>query len=330
MTLCLGIESTAHTFGASVVKKEGGDPLILSNVRDLFTTKTGGLVPAKLSEHHVRVGPDIVRKALGEAGVSIQDIDLISYARSPGIGHALRIGAGVARSLALRYKKPLVGVNHCVAHLEIGRVQGHEDDPVLLYASGANTQVIAREGGAYRIFGETLDLGVGNFLDTVARLLGLGFPGGPKLERLAADYDGPLLELPYAVKGMDVSYSGMQTAVRKLIERGEKPAAIAFAVQETAFSMLIEVAERALAHTQKDALVLGGGVACNACLQEMCRIMCEARGARYFCPEKQFLVDNGAMIALLGLELFGKGITHIPSKAGIDPYERTDEVPVRV
>lgn len=325
--LCLGIESTAHTFGASVLRDDEGARIILSNVRDLFTTDSGGLVPAKLSEHHVRVADAVIRQALADAGVGITDIGLISYSRSPGIGHALRIGAGMARSLSLRHDIPIIGVNHCVAHLEIGRVLGNEKDPLLLYASGANTQVIAREGGRYRIFGETLDLGIGNFLDTVARLLGLGFPGGPKIEALAQRWEGPLLDLPYSVKGMDISLSGMQTLIKRLIADGVPHEQIAFSVQEVAFAMLVEVSERALAHTQKEALVLGGGVACNRRLQQMASMMCESRDVRFFAPEKQYLVDNGAMIGLLGLEMYHQGARHEVRSSGIDPYERTDEAP---
>ncbi len=320
--IVLGIESTAHTFSVGIVH----DGQVLSNVRKTLTTTTGGLIPAKLSEHHMKVFFDVVLESLFQAGVAVSDVSLIAYSRAPGIGHSLRIGAGVARSLSLRYDIPVVGVNHCVAHLEVGRVFSGKDDVVLLYASGANTQILAREGGAYRVFGETLDLGVGNFLDTVARLLGLGFPGGPKLEVLAQQYSGPLLDLPYAVKGMDVSFSGIQTAVRRMTDDGVEPSAIAYSVQEVVFAMLVEVSERALAHTEKDCLVLGGGVACNKRLQEMCRMMCDARGVSFFTPENEFLVDNGAMIALLGARVFAESGAVAVSDADIDPYERVESV----
>lgn len=327
---CLGIESTAHTFGASIVRVEDdGSRTILSNARDMYSTESGGMVPAELSEHHVEVWPAVVSDALEEAGITMRDVDLVSYSRAPGIGHALRIGAGVARSLAARYDTALVGVNHCVAHLEIGRVLSGEEDPVLLYVSGANTQVIALEGGAYRVFGETVDIGVGNFLDTVARAMGLGFPGGPLIEELAASYDGELVELPYAVKGMDVSFSGVQTAVRTMVDQHKHShAALAYAIQEHAFAMLVEVAERALAHTGKSSLVIGGGVGCNDRLVQMCELMCAERDVSFFAPDKQYLVDNGAMIALLGVRVFSS-VGGVPvSETGIDPYERTDDVPV--
>src|SRR3989344_1992468 len=177
--LCLGIESTAHTFGAAVVTGKGK---ILSNVRDLYTTESGGLIPAKVAIHHVDCCAQVVRQALLEANITAKDIDLISFSQSPGIGHCLRIGCMAAKSLALQLAVPLIGVNHCIAHLEIGRLLCKAKDPVMLYVSGANTQVIAYEAGLYRIFGETLDIGVGNFLDAFARTLNLGFPGGPKIE----------------------------------------------------------------------------------------------------------------------------------------------------
>lgn len=320
---CLAIESTAHTFGAAVVESDSWN--VLSNVRRLFTTEEGGLIPTELSEHHVSCARDVVVEALEKASLTIKQIDLIAFSQSPGIGHALRIGGGFARCISIRHNIPLVGVNHCVAHLEIGRVLGNLDDPVLLYASGANTQVIALENGRYRVFGETLDVGVGNFLDSVARDFDLGFPGGPKLEALAKNFEGPLLELPYAVKGMDVSFTGMQTKVSRLHEEGESKEALAYAIQEHAFAMLLEVSERALAHTKKQSLVLGGGVACNERLQEMCERMCADRKIAFFVPEKQFLVDNAAMIAILGIKVFEQRGQTNPADAAIQPYLRTEE-----
>jgi N6-L-threonylcarbamoyladenine synthase len=327
--ICLAIESTAHTFAAAVISQEAGEVSIDSSIRDMYTTEDGGMIPRELSEHHVSCWKTVVQSALTQAGVSMDDIELLAYSRSPGFGHALRIGSGVVRCLAARYDIPVVGVNHCVAHLEIGRVLSDESDPVLLYASGANTQIIALEGGAYRVFGETLDIGVGNFLDTIGRLLGLGFPGGPKIEQLALQYDGELIDLPYVVKGMDVSFSGIQTHIRTMIDQ-EKfgPEAIAYATQEYVFAMLVEVAERALAHTGKSSLVLGGGVGCNARLQEMCRQMCSARKVSFFAPEKQYLVDNAAMIGVLGISHAKQYGTLSVSEIDFDPYERTDQAPV--
>ena len=226
---------------------------------------------------------------------------------------------------ACELKLPIVPVNHCVAHLEIGQSVGAHD-PVLLYASGANTQIIAYAGGKYRIFGETLDIGIGNFIDKFARHIGVPFPGGPKVEEFAKG--GKYIELVYSIKGMDVSFSGMQTKLMQLYDRGAKKEDLCFSIQETAFAMLVESAERALAHTGKKELVLGGGVACNARLQEMCKIMCKERGAKFFCPDKSLLTDNGAMIAYTGEVMYNKGAGFSYDKIDISPRERTDEVDV--
>lgn len=323
--ISLGIESTAHTFAASVVDK---DWKVMSNVIDSFTTESGGMIPGKVADHHVEVCGRVVQKALDDAGKSIKDMDLISFSQGPGLGHCLRIGAMAARSLAILHNKPLVGVNHCIAHLEIGRALTRAKDPVLLYVSGANTQVIAYEGRRYRIFGETLDNGIGNFLDSFAREMGLGFPGGPKVQKLA-EKGREFVELPYNVKGMDVSFGGLLTNLKQKIGKGYRKEDLCFSVQETVFAMMTEVAERALAHTMKTELVLGGGVACNSRLQEMCRIMCKERGAKSYVLENQFNIDNAAMIAIAGIMMHSAGIELDPKEADIKPYERTDDIEVR-
>jgi len=299
--MILGVESTAHTFGVAVVDMDGE---ILSNVKDSYTTESGGMIPLDVRKHHARVSGELYEKALSEASVGEDEIVCVAFSNAPGLAPCLLEGMEFVKRVASRLGVPVVCVNHCVAHLEIGESVGARD-PVMLYASGANTQVIAYEAGKYRVFGETLDLGVGNFIDTVARFMGLGFPGGPRIQQMAAEYEEEgggvraegLLELPYSVKGMDVAFSGMQTKIRNLLDKGEDKDKIAYSLQEVVFAMLVEVAERALAHTGKKELLLGGGVACNSRLQEMCKIMCKERGCKFFVPEKSLLVDNGAMIA---------------------------------
>ncbi len=323
--LCLGIETTAHTFGASVVDSSGG---VLSNIIDAYKTKKGGIVPSQAAEHHVDVCGDVVKNALQAAKLSIKDINLISFSQGPGIGHCLRIGAVMARALSIRNKIPIIGVNHPVAHLEIGKLRTGAEDPVMLYASGANTQVIALEGGRYRVMGETLDNGVGNFIDSFARELGLGFPGGPKIEELAKKSKN-YIELPYTVKGMDVSFGGLQTNLKDKIKSGRhSKEGLCFSVQETVFAMLLEVSERAMAHADKKELLLGGGVGCNKRLQEMADMMCKDRGAKFFVPEKQFLIDNAAMIAWLGILEHKAGRRQSLKDTAIRPYWRVDEVEV--
>ena len=323
--LCLGIESTAHTFGISVVddKKK-----VYSNVRNLFTTESGGMVPAQVADHHVEVCDSVLKEALEKARIKLKDIDVIAFSQSPGLGHCLRIGAFFARSLASMLDKPLVGVNHCIAHLEVGSLCTEAKDPVLLYASGANTQIIAYDGGKYRIFGETLDIGVGNFLDSFARYAGLGFPGGPKIYELSLK-GKDFIELPYSVKGMDVSFGGLLTNLKQKLDSGKyKLEDLCHSLQETVFAMLLEVSERALAHCDKKELLLGGGVACNKRFQEMAGIMCKEYGARCFIPANEFLVDNGAQIAWLGILMHKSGINTDIEDSAIKPYERTDDVDV--
>lgn len=322
--IVLGIESTAHTFGASIMK--GGK--VLCNEKDSFITDEGGMIPAKVAEHHVDVCDVVFRRALEKSGIKAKEIELIAFSNSPGLGHTLRIGAAFARSVALRLNKPLVPVNHCIAHLEIGRLLTNSEDPILLYASGANTQIIAYEAGKYRIFGETLDIGVGNFIDSFGRELGLGFPAGPKIEKLASEGKN-YVKLPYSVKGMDVAFGGMLTNLKKKIKEGNfSKEDLCYSVQETVFSMLVEVTERALAHTGKSEVILGGGVACNKRLQEMCKAMCEQRNAKCYWPENQFLVDNAAMIALTGLLKYSCEHTDYIESSAIDPYQRTDDVEI--
>ncbi|MBS3176639.1 bifunctional N(6)-L-threonylcarbamoyladenine synthase/serine/threonine protein kinase [Candidatus Woesearchaeota archaeon] len=324
--LCLGIESTAHTFGVGIVALKKGKCVVLANEKDLFRTEKGGFIPAEVAKHHVEVCDVILKRALEKANVNMRDIDLISYSQSPGIGTTLEVGCNVAKSIALIFRKPLVGVNHCIAHLEIGRALCKAKDPVLLYASGANTQVIAYEGKKYRIFGETLDGGIGNYLDKFAREIGLGFPGGPKIEQLALQ-GKKFISLPYSVKGMDVSFGGIFTNLKQKYDTKKFTTEdLCFSLQETVFAMLIEVAERAMAHTGKKELLLGGGVACNKRLQEMATLMCKERGAKAYWPEQQFLVDNGAMIAWLGILSFKAGNRLEIKDADTNPYLRTDQI----
>ena len=322
MTTILGIESTAHTFGAAVVK----DGKILSNIKDSYTTEKGGLIPMEAAKHHVLVAEDVLQNAIDEAGITINKIDAIAFSNAPGLAPCLLEGMKFAKKLAIEWNIPVVPVNHCVAHLEIGKIVGVKD-PVMLYASGANTQIIAYASGKYRVFGETLDNGVGNFIDGFARYVGLGFPGGPKIAKIALKSE-KYIELPYSIKGMDVSFGGMQTKLKQLYDSGKYSLDdLSFSLQETVFAMLVEAAERAMAHTGKKELLLGGGVGCNKRLQEMCEVMCKERGAKFFCPPNSLLVDNAGMIAYLGEIMFDAGIKEKDlEKVNIYPRERTDDV----
>lgn len=324
--IVLGIESTAHTFGIGIVK----NGKVLSNVKRSFSTKKGGMIPTEVAKHHFENKNEVYFEALDKAGLKDNKIDVIAFSQGPGLAPCLIEGMKFVKELSKKLNKSVVGVNHCIAHLEIGKLTGAKN-PVMLYASGANTQVIAYEAGKYRVFGETLDIGVGNFIDNFARYAGIGFPGGPAIEKLAKN-GKKLIELPYKVKGMDIALSGILTNLKQKLDSGKyKLENLSYSLQEFVFSMLIEIAERALAHTGKKELLLGGGVACNSRLQEMAKIMCKERGAKFFCPEKNLLVDNGAMIAYLG-EIMYKNKSNVfinLDKLDIKPRQRTDDINVK-
>lgn len=328
----LGIESTAHTLSFGLINADG---IPFPSSTSTIKPEKGGIHPREAADHHKEAASRLLKDALDSQSLSSDDIGAIAYSQGPGLGPCLRIGASIARGLAAKFSVPLIGVNHCVAHIEIGRQQCGCDDPVLLYVSGGNTQVIARLEGKYRVLGETLDIGIGNMLDKFARAQGIPFPGGPVIEKLAREWieanpeasmDG--LELPYAVRGMDLAFSGVLTAALRLVENGMPLGAVCWSLQEHVFSACVEVAERALAHTGKTEVLLGGGVACNSRLRVMCELMSEEREAKSFAPPRMYCIDNGTMIGLLGwLELNSGRVTEYEESA-IDQYLRTDQTPI--
>jgi universal protein Kae1 len=326
--LCLGIEGTAHSLGIGIVEAENDRCKLITNLIKMYAPEKGGIHPREAANHHAEWLPVLIQQALDKASLQAKELDLIGFSQGPGLGPCLRTVATGARALALSLKKPILGVNHCIAHMEIGRATTRTKDPVLLYVSGANTQVIAFAEGRYRVFGETLDIGLGNLLDKFAREFDLAFPGGPRVEQLASG-GKKYLPLPYLVKGMDVAFSGILTASYKLVKKGERVEDVAYSLQETAFAMLTEVTERAMAHLEKREVLLGGGVVCNQRLREMVSIMAKERGARAFVPKKELCVDNGAMIAWLALLMHLAGLKQKISETTINQRFRTDQVGVK-
>jgi len=320
--ICLGIEGTAHTVGVGIVDH---DCKVLANLMKMIDGSKGGIHPREAANHHAENIVPLMHEAVSKAGISYEDLGLVAFSQGPGLGPCLRTAATAARALSQTLGVDLVGVNHCVAHLEIGRKVTGCEDPALLYASGGNTQVIAHSGGRYRVFGETLDIGIGNMIDKFGREAGLPFPSGPHLERLAKD-GKKLLELPYSVKGMDVAFSGILTAALQMRKKGERQEDLCYSLQETCFAMLVEVTERAMAHVEKDEVLLGGGVVQNRRLQEMVRIMSEERGAKMFVPPGPLCVDNGAMIAWTGVLMHQSGIRTSLENSVVRQRYRTDEV----
>ncbi len=317
--ISLGIESTAHTFGVGIITREGN---ILANAKDSYQSEQG-MIPIEVKKHHELVKEKVLAEALAQAKINIQDVDLITYSHGPGLSPCLLVGKAFAEKIAKENNKPLIGANHCVAHLTIGKLTTKTKDPVYLYVSGVNTQLLVAAHGKFRVLGETIDIGLGNALDKFGRTAGLGFPAGPKIEELAKQ--GTYHELPYAVKGMDVSFAGIVTAAERLVGKASVPN-LCFSLQETCFAMATEVAERALAHTKKTELILIGGVAANKRLIEMLTLMCSERNICFKAVPLAYAGDQGVMIAWQGLLEYcaGKRIT----SAEIYPYERTDDVPL--
>jgi N6-L-threonylcarbamoyladenine synthase len=318
--LCLGIEGTAHTFGIGIVDEKCN---VLTNVSKMYSPTKGGIHPREAANHHAEYAVDVIKEAFSKAGIKKDEIDLIAFSQGPGLGPCLRTAATTARAMALTLEVPVIGVNHCIAHLEIGRAVCKCDDPVLLYVSGGNTQVISFTNKRYRVFGETLDIGIGNMLDKFGRDMGMRFPSGGEIERLAKK-GNCLAELPYSVKGMDVSFSGILTAAlaKKASVSLEN---LCHSIQETSFAMLVEVTERAMAHLAKSEVLLGGGVARNSRLQEMVKVMAEERCASSFVPPPDLCSDNGAMIAWTGLLMHQAGVRTPIEETVIMQRLRTDE-----
>lgn len=319
---CIGIESTAHTFSCAVVNDKGG---ILSEAREMYKNPEKGIIPNECAEFLKKVKDKIIKEAIENS--KTKKFDIVAFSQGPGMPLSLWIGANATKELAEEYKVPVVGVNHLISHLEIGKLMCNVKDPVFILATGANTQIIAFEGNKYRIFGEVLSIGIGNALDKFGREIGLGFPAGPKIEELAKK--GKYIELPYVVKGMDVEYSGIITKAIHLYKKGVKKEDLCFSLQETMFSMLTEVSERALAHTEKNELLLIGGVAANQRLIEMLQIMCKERNCKFEVVPMKWSGDNAAMIAWTGILNYKKNKKYYDNldieEIGINPKWRIDD-----
>ncbi len=322
-TICLGIESTADNLGVGIASSEGA---ILANEVSTYVPEAGGIHPREAARHHAMEIGGVIARALKAAGLEAGDIDVVAFSRGPGLGPCLRTGATAARALASYLGVPLVGVNHCVAHIEIGRLSSGAEDPLTLYVSGGNTIVAGFEAGRYRVYGETIDIAVGNCLDVFAREAGLPYPGGPAVERMALK-GGRLIPLPYVVKGMDLSFTGLLTAAIQELKRGIWGLEdLCFSLQEVAYAMLGEVTERALAHTRKPELLLTGGVAANRRLRSIIQSIAEEHGAIPHYVPTSYATDNGAMIAWTGILAYTHGVTTPLERSHIDSDWRLDDV----
>jgi len=326
---CLGIESTADDFGVGIVSFDGD---VLANINDTYTPEKGGIHPREAARHHARVAGKVLAEAFQKSGIKPKELSAIAFSQGPGLGPCLRTGATAARALASYLGLPLIGVNHCVAHIEIGKLISKAKDPVTLYVSGGNTIVAAFEAKRYRVFGETLDIAAGNCIDVFAREAGfrsdIGLPLGRIVEEKASKGEN-FIHLPYTVKGMDLSFSGLLTATISLLRKGKYQIEdLCFSFQETIFSMLTEVTERALAHTEKKEVLLTGGVGSNNRLKEMLRIMAEEHDAAFYSVPKEYALDNGVMIAWVGVLSYKHNLTVPIEKSFVKLKWRLDEVEV--
>ena len=326
---CLGIESTADDFGVGISNEKGE---ILANISNVYIPNTGGIHPREAARHHAKVASEVLDKAFVTAGIIPTDLDLIAFAQGPGLGPCLRTGATIARAMATYLGLPLVGVNHSIAHIEIGKLKTKAIDPVTLYVSGGNTIISAFDSGKYRIFGETLDIALGNCLDVFSREAGLkykkGVPLGAALEKIATD-GKKLISMPYVVKGMDVSFSGLLTAAIGLLNQKKyRLQDLCYSFQENVFAMVSEVTERALAHTEKKDILLTGGVAANKRLQSMLRSIAKDHLVSFNAVPLEFATDNGAMIAWTGLLEYKNGIITTIKKSTVKLKWRLDQVDI--
>lgn len=327
----LGIESTAHTLGVGIA--QNFPPYILANEREKYEPPVGGIHPREASRNHAEKIGLILRRALEASKLTIDEIDAIAVALGPGMGPCLRVGATAARALASFYDKKLVPVNHGIAHIEIGNLLSGFEDPLIIYVSGGNTGIIAFKQKKYRVFGETQDIALGNLRDVFARESGIAPPyiknGWHVIDLCALQSQSKdVIDLPYIVKGQDVSYAGLLTSALKKLKEGYKLEDVCYSLVEISFSMITEVAERGLAHTRKEEVLLTGGVSASQILDEKVRKMAESHGAKFFNVPPAYAGDNGAMIAWAGVLGYLSDVTIDPKDAKIDQRWRIDEVDV--
>jgi len=321
----LGVESTAHTFSVSVV---GTDGEILSNAKSVYKPAAGsGIHPFEASQSHLRAAGKVLGDALEESGVTPRQLEAVCYSMGPGLGPCLRVGAVVARTLASVLDKPLVPVNHAVGHIELGCLLTGAKDPVVLLVSGGHTMVIAHSGGRWRVLGESLDLTLGQLLDQFGRHSGLSSPCGAAIET-AASGSSIYHRLPYSVKGNDVSFSGLLTAAKNLVDSGKSFESVAFSIQETAFAMVVEVTERALTFTGRHEVLIVGGVAANARLSDMMTKMAVRHSASVSLTPIQYSGDCGAQIAWTGVLAHSSGVQVPVREANIRQSWRLDSVDI--
>jgi N6-L-threonylcarbamoyladenine synthase len=321
----LGVESTAHTFSVSIVSS-GGE--ILSNAKSVYIPPEGsGIHPFEASQNHLASAARVLAEAVSSSGLTLGGVSAVSFAMGPGLGPCLRVGAVVARTLASSLGVPLVPVNHAIGHIELGCLLTGARDPIVLLVSGGHTMIIAYSGKRWRVLGESLDLTLGQLLDQFGRHRGLSSPCGRAIEE-AASKSTSYLRLPYTVKGNDVSFSGMLTASKLLLDDGEPFPDVSYSIQETAFAMVTEVTERALAFTGKKEVMIVGGVAANRRLASMMKGMAERHSATVTAAPLEYSGDCGAQIAWTGWLAHKSGVEVPVAESKVAQSWRLDRVDI--
>jgi N6-L-threonylcarbamoyladenine synthase len=299
---------------------------ILVNLNSTYQATMGkGIHPREAAQHHSEVAPDILKQVIQQIPIPIAEIDIVAFSAGPGLGPVLRTGATLARTLALQLNKPLVPIHHAIGHIEIASLFTGARDPLVQLVSGGHTSIIAFKEGYWRVFGETQDITLGNLLDVFARSAGLSFPGGKVIESLAKK-GKHFIDLPYVVKGNDVSYSGLLTAAKQQYDNGAALEDLCYSLQEIAFAMLTEATERALAHTEQSELLVTGGVAANKRLQAMLHEICQEHEATLFIVPMTYSGDCGAQIAWTGILAYQSGLQVSVENSVVQPKWRFDTV----
>jgi N6-L-threonylcarbamoyladenine synthase len=332
----LGIETSCDETGVAIYDDQQGllADVLYSQVK--LHADYGGVVPELASRDHIRKTIPLIKEAMAEANCSPEDIDAVTYTAGPGLVGALLVGSLTARSIAMAWNKPAVPVHHMEGHLLAPML---EDNPpefpfLALLVSGGHTLLVEVDGiGEYQILGESIDDAAGEAFDKTAKLLGLDYPGGPALSRLAEKgtpgrftFPRPMTDRP----GLDMSFSGLKTFAKNTIDAEGKDeqtqADIALAFQQALVETLIIKCRRALKQTGLKRLVIAGGVSANRSLREQLGELLESRGGKVFYPRPEFCTDNGAMIAYAGMQRFKAGQTEGLSVKAM-PRWPLDELP---